>query len=641
MAHASHIRLARYRQLITRNIAAIVLVLSFLFPGRAAAFPPLIVSIFAKPGGLSSGNCWDWSVACELQYALSQTSPSAGYDNYVYVEEGTYSPGPSRSDSFVLRNYTHIYGGFSSADHNNRNPALYPSVLSGDVNGNDSGCTSGNRGENNYHVVDSGGVDNTAALDGFYIMRGNADNLFGSGGGLYITSGNPGFANLVFSCNTASMGGAVYNGGTAQFMNVTFDHNSAADGGAYIGGSSLANAIFAGNNGQYGGAIRVVGNLTLTNVTFSHNIAEFNGGAINVPSGSSAVLKNVILWGDTGGTGSEVYNQPDAPAGTSSIDHSVVQGGCPTDSTCTNLVTTDPMLGSLLYNGGSNRTIALGPGSSAIDAGDDTACGLAPVSGYDQRGILRPQGPHCDSGSYEVEYASISGNADVVGVTISLSSGGSTGTDASGDYTIGVPIHWAGTVTPSKTGYIFMPPNRSYSDVASNLINQDFTADPLAAPMIAHLYPADLSTVCVRPIVGVDLLLSNMVRNGAGSFAPSTVTLKLDGIDRTSAAVIAESESFPAARATILYTPPSNLGAGSHEVKFLYPSPSGMLTQTWHFTASGSTCTLSAEVTAPVTTSLDAPLVLESAVVTDLTSDTSAPTATPVLTPYQRLRLRR
>ena len=50
----------------------------------------------------------------------------------------------------------------------------------------------------------------------------------------------------------------------------------------------------------------------------------------------------------------------------------------------------------LSSNGGPTLTIALGPGSLAIDAGRDATC-LA----TDQRGVTRPQGPHCDSGAYE------------------------------------------------------------------------------------------------------------------------------------------------------------------------------------------------------------------------------------------------
>jgi hypothetical protein len=57
---------------------------------------------------------------------------------------------------------------------------------------------------------------------------------------------------------------------------------------------------------------------------------------------------------------------------------------------------TDPLLAPLTDNGGPTGTMALLPGSPAIDAGDDSLCPAA-----DQRGVPRPIGVHCDIGAYE------------------------------------------------------------------------------------------------------------------------------------------------------------------------------------------------------------------------------------------------
>jgi hypothetical protein len=62
---------------------------------------------------------------------------------------------------------------------------------------------------------------------------------------------------------------------------------------------------------------------------------------------------------------------------------------------------TNPLLGALVDNGGPTATHALLPGSPAINAGDNSTCAAAPVSGMDQRGIPRPQGLVCDIGAYE------------------------------------------------------------------------------------------------------------------------------------------------------------------------------------------------------------------------------------------------
>jgi hypothetical protein len=57
----------------------------------------------------------------------------------------------------------------------------------------------------------------------------------------------------------------------------------------------------------------------------------------------------------------------------------------------------DPMLGPLADNGGPTPTMALLPGSPAIDFGVAQYCAAT-----DQRGEPRPMGAGCDSGAYEV-----------------------------------------------------------------------------------------------------------------------------------------------------------------------------------------------------------------------------------------------
>ena len=75
------------------------------------------------------------------------------------------------------------------------------------------------------------------------------------------------------------------------------------------------------------------------------------------------------------------------------VNDSVVLGGY---ASGTNIITEDPMLGSLGDYGGFTQTIPIGPYfSSAVDTGDDANC-LA----TDQRGAPRPAGA-CDSGAYQ------------------------------------------------------------------------------------------------------------------------------------------------------------------------------------------------------------------------------------------------
>jgi len=123
---------------------------------------------------------------------------------------------------------------------------------------------------------------------------------------------------------------------------------------------------------------------------------------------SSPTILNTILWSNTAPSGGAQINND---ISTPSVSNSVVQGGCPTGSTCTNILSTDPNLGTLGDHGGFTQTIPLLPGSSAINAGNDATCATT-----DQRGITRPQGEHCDIGAYESDFptvvSSVRANAD-------------------------------------------------------------------------------------------------------------------------------------------------------------------------------------------------------------------------------------
>jgi uncharacterized repeat protein (TIGR01451 family) len=72
----------------------------------------------------------------------------------------------------------------------------------------------------------------------------------------------------------------------------------------------------------------------------------------------------------------------------------------------------------------------------------------------------------------------ISGNAGVGGAILSYTDGipMTVTADSSGAYSLTVAFGWNGTVTPSKTGYIFTPDSRSYTNVTSDLTAENYTA---------------------------------------------------------------------------------------------------------------------------------------------------------------------
>jgi hypothetical protein len=307
-----------------------------------------------------------------------------------------------------------------------------------------------------HNVLTSIDVDSSAVLDGFTITGGNANDDDGwgnpNGGGIYIYQSNPTLANLIVSGNRAERGGGIYYGDTdaarlspvlsnvvfsdnyadlgggmannnssPRLLNVTFNDNSAKYGGGmanYFGSDpKLINVTFTGNSAEdngggiynyeagnpgminvtfygnsaaaYGGGIyNYLSNPSLTNVTFSGNSAFVGGGVYNTTA-SRPVIKDSVFWGD----GAEFFIVDSSSA---QINDSLIQGGCPAGATCTHVLTTNPLLGPLADNGGFTHTMALGTGSPAIDAGNNSTCAAT-----DQRGVARPQGSACDLGAYE------------------------------------------------------------------------------------------------------------------------------------------------------------------------------------------------------------------------------------------------
>jgi hypothetical protein len=358
----------------------------------------------------ASGSCSSWADACDLQDALA----AALRGDEIWVAEGIYYPGPSsaRTATFILESGVAHYGGFdpdSGADtFAERDPAAYPSILSGDIDHND--VTAGGVvtdtariiGSNAYHVVTSAGVTTTTVLDGFTITAGDADGSEPNdrGGGMYNEGSSPTLNNINFSGNNAAYGGGMYNESSSPTLNnVAFSSNTAGDrgGGMYNESNSptLTNVTFSGNTAiDYGGGMyNYENNSTLSNVTFSGNSAAYGGGMNN--NSSSPTLTNAILWGNTASNGAQIFNDGSS---STSVSYSDIQGGY----SGTGNIDQDPLLGPLRDNGGFTLTHALPYGSPAIDAGSPATC---PAS--DQRGRPRPVDgdgdgvERCDMGAFE------------------------------------------------------------------------------------------------------------------------------------------------------------------------------------------------------------------------------------------------
>ncbi len=235
------------------------------------------------------------------------------------------------------------------------------------------------------------------------VISGNTlSGLHDSGGGIY-NNGSCSIRDTTLHANDAGLGGAIYNDsdGHLQVTATTLHHNSARGGGGIVnrGTVQLTNTTFfantaAGTNALPGGAVRNSGNANLLHCTIAGNSADKGGGGIY--NDNTLILTNTIVADNTAGNCF-------LPSGL------ISQGGnLDNGTTCGFFIRPDdlfnhaPLLASLRDNGGPTPTMALRPGSPAIDAGI-----LQAQVATDQRGLPRPKRKGFDIGAFELNNFSL------------------------------------------------------------------------------------------------------------------------------------------------------------------------------------------------------------------------------------------
>jgi hypothetical protein len=176
-------------------------------------------------------------------------------------------------------------------------------------------------------------------------------------------------------------GGGLFSTGTVGLLNGTLTANE-ADGGA--GGTGSSNG--ADGPGIGGGAYTSTRLLTLSSCTLTANIAATQAGGLAVHSGQLAPTNNILA-------GNSAPDSPDLNGNFASQGFNLIgdpSGGTGYDDT--DLLGLDPMLGPLQDNGGPTSTMALLPGSPALDAGAPDELGSP-----DQRDVLRTGGVNIGS----------------------------------------------------------------------------------------------------------------------------------------------------------------------------------------------------------------------------------------------------
>ncbi|MBN2477300.1 MAG: hypothetical protein JXB62_22025 [Pirellulales bacterium] len=272
----------------------------------------------------------------------------------------------------------------------------------------------GSRIENNSANY-GGGIHNYGTLtvtnSTIAYNSANGDGFLG-GGGIANYYATVTITNSTLNHNRAVHAGGISNyfGGTATVTNCTLAYNTAdyTGGGIVNLGTAVAvtNSTLAFNSANYaGGLYNDFGTLSVTNSTIAHNSANGIGGIMNY---ETLIIANSLVSGNTASYGrSDINNQ-----GTTAAQHNVIQDGADSgivDGENGNQVGIDPLLdpAGLQDHGGPTQTIALLPGSPAINAGDNDRA-VDPEGNpltTDQRGegFARVFGGIVDIGAYELQ----------------------------------------------------------------------------------------------------------------------------------------------------------------------------------------------------------------------------------------------
>lgn len=368
------------------TLLAIGLLASFSVQPTSATAGDRYVATGGSDGG--SNDCTNIASPCRtIGYAIDQAADG----NFIRIGPGTY---PEHLD--VAKNLTFVGAGMDATFIDGSNTGRVMNL------------------EDPY----------TVAITNLTIQHGNSN---GSGGGGIANSASLTLTHVKVADNVADLfGGGIANNLNGQLMmsdslvsgNQTTT-TGGAGGGLELGSSNpthLTRVTISGNTAdEQGGGIEIdSSSLYLTNVTLTANQAKYGAG-LHISNSSTAILLNstiaantatgnaggVMSFGSISFTNTIVANN--FGNNCSLFNGTVIDMGYNLESgsecgftSSTDLQTTNPLLGPLADNGGPTPTMALLPGSPAINAGTDIGC-----PSTDQRGVSRF---HCDIGAYEVDF---------------------------------------------------------------------------------------------------------------------------------------------------------------------------------------------------------------------------------------------
>ncbi len=314
-----------------------------LVAGLSVGAPAKI--LYVDDDAPESGDGSSWASACRyLQTALA----AAATGDEIHVAQGLYRPdlglppfivrdrgsgGMAETSAvgwpgaaFDLKSGVALLGGFAgpgAVDPNARDLQKYPTILSGDLRGNDGDLLDLDlwgperplleylRTDNSIFVVQCIWTDASAVLDGFAVGPGTYASISNVGGSprvvncvfpkgygtdLRCAGGQPTLVNCLFQENSGWYGAAIeVTNARVTLTDCRFLGNRA--GAIYAVGSdlTLTGCTFERNAAQSGGAIRqTTGTLTLVDCTFEGNAANQEGGAVSFAGEKASMTRCVF-----------------------------------------------------------------------------------------------------------------------------------------------------------------------------------------------------------------------------------------------------------------------------------------------------------------------------------------------------------
>ncbi len=364
--------------------------------------PPGRVYVDSSASGTNDGSTWA-NAYVSLSTALSDASAANSTIAEIWVASGTYLPDTTglmnpRDGTFDIPDGVKIYGGFLSGDLllEDRIPGANPSILSGDLNGDDLMV---GKSDNVFHVVTFNQTGGETRFDGFEIRGGNAMGaLDPRGGGIYMVGGGPLLVRNNVVDNIAPSAGGMFIDGSGPVLVATSFYGNDGDtraGGMWMTNASdvtIENSIFSYNlaegvGGEAGFCLAEGGTLRLRNCTIFRNYSKQVGGGLMARDGAAIEISNSIFWHNcTNGVRNEddqiLLDNSMGPVSLQ-IDYSMVDGltgvfggvnNTAADPLFVNGMGADGILGTL------DDDLRLQDGSPLVDAGNND---LVPVDRFD------------------------------------------------------------------------------------------------------------------------------------------------------------------------------------------------------------------------------------------------------------------